>query len=107
MNVLEACGVTGYAVLRNVLGKGDKKVESFDPITGEVENLMIVTTIDEDSLNPLIESLRPLLKRFGGLIMRLQAKEVLGLIRPFRSFPAITRSFISSIKRGVFGSKSH
>ena len=66
MAVLDSCGVTGYAMLRNVLGKGDKKVESFDPITGEVENLMIVTTIDKDALKPLIEALRPILKRFGG-----------------------------------------
>ena len=66
MAVLDSCGVTGYARLRNVLGKGDKKVESFDPITGEVENLMIVTTIDKDALKPLIEALRPILKRFGG-----------------------------------------
>ena len=66
MGVLEACGVTGYALLRNVLGKGDKKVNSIDPLTGEVENLMIVTTIDDESLNGLIESLRPILKKFGG-----------------------------------------
>jgi nitrogen regulatory protein PII len=63
---LEACGVTGYAMLRNVLGKGDKKVYSFDSISGEVENLMIVTTIADDSLNKLIEALRPILKRYGG-----------------------------------------
>ena len=63
---LESCGITGYALLRNVLGKGDKTVYSFDSISGEVENMMIVTTIAEDSLNKLIESLRPILKRFGG-----------------------------------------
>lgn len=77
MAVLEDCGVTGYAVLRNVLGKGDKKVESFDPITGEVENLMIVTTIHEDSLNPLIEALRPVLRRFGGSCLVSDAKWVI------------------------------
>ena len=66
LTALEACGVTGYAMLRNVLGKGDKKVYSFDSISGEIENVMIVTTIADDSLNKLIESLRPILKRFGG-----------------------------------------
>ena len=66
LTALESCGVTGYAVLRNVLGKGDQKVYSFDSISGEVENLMIVTTIADDSLNKLIEALRPILKRFGG-----------------------------------------
>ena len=59
LDALESCGITGYALLRNVLGKGDKKVYSFDSISGEVENLMIVTTIADDSLNKLIEALRP------------------------------------------------
>ena len=63
---LEASGMTGYAVVRNVLGKGDKKVASFDVITGEIENIMVITTIDEENLRDLVETLRPILKRFGG-----------------------------------------
>ena len=66
IEVLEGAGVTGYAVLSQVLGKGDQKVNSWDALTGEVQNLMIVTTILEDKLQQLIESLRPVLKKFGG-----------------------------------------
>jgi len=66
IDVLEESGVTGYAVLSQVLGKGDKKVDSWDSLTGEVQNLMIVTTILEEKLRQLVESLRPVLKRFGG-----------------------------------------
>lgn len=66
IDVLEQSGVTGYAVLSQVLGKGDKKVDSWDSLTGEVQNLMIVTTILEEKLQQMIESLRPVLKRFGG-----------------------------------------
>lgn len=63
---LEAAGVTGYAVIRNVLGKGDNKISSWDSLSSEVENLMVVTTVPEDRLWPLVETIRPILKRFGG-----------------------------------------
>lgn len=64
--VLEDAGVTGYAVIRNVLGKGDKKVSSWDSTSSEVENVMLVTTIPADRLMPLVETIRPVLREFGG-----------------------------------------
>ena len=63
---LEAAGVTGYAVVRDVLGKGDKKVDSWDSLSSETENLMVITTIPADRLSGLVEAIRPLLKQFGG-----------------------------------------
>ena len=33
VDVLEDAGITGYAVIRNVLGKGDKKVNSWDSLS--------------------------------------------------------------------------
>lgn len=66
VEVLEEAGITGYAVIRNVLGKGDQKVNSWDSLSSEVENMMVVTTIPADSLTSLIEAIRPVLKQFGG-----------------------------------------
>lgn len=66
VEVLESAGITGYAVIRNVLGKGDQRVSSWDSLSSEVENLMVVTTVPEERLWPLVEEIRPLLKQFGG-----------------------------------------
>ncbi|MEI6240125.1 MAG: hypothetical protein WCR51_07030 [Planctomycetia bacterium] len=66
VDVLEASGVTGYAVMRNVLGKGDQKVDSWDSLSSEVENLLVVTTVPENRLMPLVEAIRPVLRQFGG-----------------------------------------
>jgi len=63
---LEDAGVTGYAVVRNVLGKGDQKVSSWDSLTSEVENLLVVTTVPADRLQPVVETIRPVLRQFGG-----------------------------------------
>lgn len=63
---LEAVGVTGYAVIRDVLGKGDRKVNSWDSLSSEVENLLVVTTVPEDRLPSLVETIRPVLMKFGG-----------------------------------------
>ena len=62
----EAAGVTGYAVVRDVLGKGDQKVNSWDSLSSETENLMVITTIPAGRLTSLVEAIRPLLKQFGG-----------------------------------------
>lgn len=66
VDALEVAGVTGYAVIRNVLGKGDQKVNSWDSLSSEIENLMIVATIGEEKLRTLVESVRPVLRQFGG-----------------------------------------
>lgn len=66
VDALEAAGVTGYAVVRNVLGKGDQKVNSWDSLSSEVENLLIVATVKEEKLMSLVESVRPVLRQFGG-----------------------------------------
>lgn len=66
VDVLEAAGITGYAVIRNVLGKGDQKVSSWDSLSSETENLMVVTTIPAETLPTLVETIRPVLKQFGG-----------------------------------------
>lgn len=66
VSALEAAGITGYAVVRNVLGKGDQKVSSWDSISSEVENSMIITTIPADRLMPLVATIRPVLREFGG-----------------------------------------
>lgn len=66
VSAMEAAGMTGYAVIREVLGKGDKTVDSWDFLSSEVENLMIVTTIPENRLQEMVDAIRPILKRFGG-----------------------------------------
>jgi nitrogen regulatory protein PII len=66
VTALESAGVTGYAVVRNVLGKGDQKVNSWDSLSSEVENLMVVTTIPAERLTTLVETIRPVLAQFGG-----------------------------------------
>ncbi|MFM7108954.1 MAG: P-II family nitrogen regulator [Planctomycetaceae bacterium] len=66
VDALEAAGITGYAVIRDVLGKGDKRVNSWDSLSSEPENLMVVTTIPAERLQPLVETIRPVLQQFGG-----------------------------------------
>lgn len=63
---MDAAGITGYTVIRNVLGKGDQKVNSWDALSNEIENLMVITTMPEEKLTPFVEAIRPLLQQFGG-----------------------------------------
>jgi hypothetical protein len=64
--VLRAFGIGGYVVHHDVIGRGDRRVESIDPLTGDMQNTMIQTSRAPDRVDPLVESLRPIIWRFGG-----------------------------------------
>lgn len=63
---LEKQGITGYMVLDNVRGKGNRHLESVDPLTGEPESRLIKTTCPPDRIDDLVATLRPILSRYGG-----------------------------------------
>lgn len=66
LNVLRQHGITGYVVVRDVRGGGDRRIDSMDALTGEVQNRLILTTCPPEQIDPLVESLRALLNRYGG-----------------------------------------
>jgi hypothetical protein len=63
--VLKENGITGYMLLENVQGKGDRLLGAVDPLTGEYSNLLIRTTCPADKIDGFVESIRPILARYG------------------------------------------
>lgn len=74
---LETVGINGFAVIRNGLGKGDRKVSSRDSLAREVEDLTIITTIPADRPQSVVDATRPLLETFGGYCLVSAAMWVL------------------------------
>lgn len=71
---LRACGITGYIVLRDVHGKGNRYLEAVDFLTGEAESLLIKTTCPPERLDAVIEAIRPILGRYGGTCVTYDAE---------------------------------
>lgn len=59
----------GYTIVRGLSGKGDRGVQSDDGIVGDSANAAVLVACDAELSGPLLEELRPLLHRFGGMCL--------------------------------------
>lgn len=74
--VLEDLRVSGYTVVPAVTGHGDRGIRSGDELSGVFENSLLLTTCAADELDDLVEAIRPVLKKFGGVCLVSDARWV-------------------------------
>jgi nitrogen regulatory protein PII len=74
---LEALGVTGYSVIRDVTGRGDRGVQSGDELTDVFKNSLLLTAASPAQLPGIIDAVRPILKRRGGICLVSDAQWVI------------------------------
>ena len=67
--VLRAQGVSGYTIFSNVTGAGDRGERRNDEPGGGSGNTCILTTTPPEKATALIEAIRPILKRRGGVCL--------------------------------------
>lgn len=74
INILNKIEVSGFTVIKNPSGKGDRGFSSFD-FDGLLQCSYILTVCtNEKQLNSLQQFLEPLLKKLGGLIVVTDAQ---------------------------------
>ena len=67
---LRALGAPGFTLIPDVRGEGDRGVRRADELTGVSSNCLILIACDDDAtLTSILETVRPLLKRSGGMCM--------------------------------------
>ncbi len=62
-------GLAGWTLLRGASGAGERGVQLDDELTGVSSNHLIVTTCPPAELDGLLEGLRALLARYGGMCL--------------------------------------
>ncbi|HAV40334.1 MAG TPA: transcriptional regulator [Aquificaceae bacterium] len=67
LEVMEKHGVSGYTVIRDVLGKGERGLMAGDELTDVFRNSYVFTVCSEETAKKIAESLRPILSRVGGI----------------------------------------
>jgi nitrogen regulatory protein PII len=67
--VLDRCGVSGYTVIREVTGKGDRGDRSGDDLTGALRNGYVLCACTEAQARAVTDAVRPILRRFGGVCL--------------------------------------
>ena len=59
----------GYTVVKEVVGSGGRGERMGDGFSGELTNSYLLIACSEDEANRIVEIVRPILKRFGGVCL--------------------------------------
>lgn len=75
--ILEKIGVSGYTVLPNARGRGERGARAGDELTGALKNAYVMTACPPEEADRVVEAVAPMLKRFGGVCLVSDAQWVL------------------------------
>ena len=67
VKLLDEIGVTGYSIINDVVGKGSRGVRSGYELTDLFKNSYIMVVCDEKEMHMIVEAIRPIVKKFGGI----------------------------------------
>jgi len=74
---LEGLGIEGYTIIRNVSGKGSRGVRNEDELSNVFRNVCITVACDPSKAPQVVETVRPFLRRYGGMCLLSEAQWVL------------------------------
>lgn len=66
---LEGLGISGYTVIRDVIGSGDRGSRTGDMLNDTMKNSYILIACEPQEVESITEALRPKLKRYGGMCL--------------------------------------
>ncbi len=75
--LLRAKGVSGYTVISPVTGSGGRGERRNDEPGGGSGNACVLTAVSNEQAVEVIESIRPVLKRRGGICLVTDAQSVI------------------------------
>ena len=73
---LARAGVPGYTVIRNVVGKGDRRTASDDLEMTMLSNIYVIAFCSEEFVKSVEKEIVPILNRFGGVCYVSEAVEI-------------------------------
>ena len=66
---LQELGISGYTVIKDAIGSGDRGIKSGDLLNDTMNNSYILIACDESQVTSITDALRPKLKRYGGMCL--------------------------------------
>ena len=76
IETIDSLGINGYTLIREVLGKGERGFQSGDELTDVFKNSLLLVACDADKVSALVEAIRPILKKRGGICLVSDAQWV-------------------------------
>lgn len=66
---LKSLNVSGYSVIRNVIGKGSRGIADDDIEMSILSNVYVLTTCPPEDVQKLVDRIQPIIKKFGGVCL--------------------------------------
>jgi len=76
VEMLRQAGAPGYTLIRDVQGSGDRGDRSGDELTDVYRNCLMIVAVPAEQCEALIEAIRPMIQRFGGVCLVSDAQWV-------------------------------
>jgi nitrogen regulatory protein PII len=76
LNLLEKLGISGYTLIKDVLGKGERGIQRGDELTDVFKNSLLIVACPPEQVAGLVEAVRPILKKRGGICLVSDAQWV-------------------------------
>lgn len=73
---LDQIGLRDYTVVKEVFGHGARGDRGGDPFSGAFDNSYILLIVAPDAADRAVETIRPLLERFGGMCVLSDATQL-------------------------------
>ncbi|MBF8275520.1 MAG: nitrogen regulatory protein [Candidatus Brocadiaceae bacterium] len=67
VKLLDEVGVSGYSVIKDVIGKGTRGIRGDDGLTELFKNNYIMIVCNEKEMNTIVEAVCPIIHKFGGI----------------------------------------
>lgn len=69
IEAIERAKVTGYTIMHDVTGRGNRGRQMGDGLSGEFSNSYILIVCEEEVAGQVVETVRPILKQRGGMCL--------------------------------------
>lgn len=69
LRLLDAKGASGYTVIKDATGKGERGLRSGDEVSDVFKNAYVLTACPPEQVSEIVEAVRPILKRLGGICL--------------------------------------
>ena len=78
VELLDSLQTPGYTILPNAAGDGDRGIRRADELAGDSSNTVFIIAIEDEAiLERIVEGVRPLLSRSGGICLISDAMSLL------------------------------
>ena len=77
VEIVERAGASGYTIIRDVQGKGERGLRSNDTVTDVFKNIYLLVACPPDVADRIVQQVRPVLKHYGGVCLITDAQYIL------------------------------